>query len=64
MDDRCHEAWRAIGGFLDRGAGGAKDEGAKKGSESAQVALGRASQSASDANSTGLMIEVHRSPAC
>jgi hypothetical protein len=40
MDDRCHEAWREIGGFLDLSAGGAKDKGAKKGSESAQVTLG------------------------
>jgi hypothetical protein len=35
MDDRCHEAWREIGGFLDLGAGGAKDKEEKKGSESA-----------------------------
>jgi hypothetical protein len=40
MDDRCHEAWREIGGFLDLGAGEAEDKGAKKGSKSAQVALG------------------------
>jgi hypothetical protein len=40
MDDRCHEAWPEKGRFLDLGAGGAKDEGAKKGSESAQIAPG------------------------
>jgi hypothetical protein len=35
MDDRCHEAWREIGGFLDLGAGEAEDKGAKKGLEGA-----------------------------
>jgi hypothetical protein len=40
MDDRCHEARREIGGFLDLAAGGAEDKGEKKGSESAQVAFG------------------------
>jgi hypothetical protein len=40
MDDRCHEAWREIGGFLDLRAGRAKDKGSKKGSESAQIAPG------------------------
>ena len=39
MDDRCHEAWREIGGFLDLSAGEAKDR-VKKGSESAQVDWG------------------------